>query len=261
MKLTDKAILRMVSESPGRNTSEPRPVQKHKRTQDWRAGPFRSSSPRGEPQIWGRVGGDVGDSGSPYAQGKTPSSNGMSRSRAETWIQARAAPGPERASPLRRGSPGLDSGPLGWPSFPLPHSPGQHPLPGLAPGHEWRGIGSDAARASSRIHARNARTSGRCRAAAVVMRQQRSGASARRSKSGTRTFPGIVKLTLSERTYRVELTSFALIGRHRLPPARRRKRGLVAPDDDALATNAVRRERDFARVHARSRIVAPAQEL
>ena len=33
--------------------------------------------------------------------------------------------------------------------------------------------------------------------------------------------PGIVKLTLSERTYRVELTSFALIGRHRLPPARR----------------------------------------
>ena len=30
-----------------------RPVQKHKRTQDWRAGPFRSSSPRGEPQIWG----------------------------------------------------------------------------------------------------------------------------------------------------------------------------------------------------------------
>ena len=31
----------------------PRPVQKHKRTQDWRAGLFRSSSPRGEPQIWG----------------------------------------------------------------------------------------------------------------------------------------------------------------------------------------------------------------
>ena len=28
MKLTDKAILRMVSESPGRNTSEPRPVPK-----------------------------------------------------------------------------------------------------------------------------------------------------------------------------------------------------------------------------------------
>ena len=32
---------------------------------------------------------------------------------------------------------------------------------------------------------------------------------------------GIVKLALSERTYRVELISFALIGRHRLPPARR----------------------------------------
>ena len=65
----------------------------------------------------GRVGGDVGDSGSPHAQGKTPSSNGIPRSRAETWIQARAAPGPERASPLRHGSPGLDSGPLGWPLF------------------------------------------------------------------------------------------------------------------------------------------------
>ena len=33
----------------------------------------------------------------------------LPRSRAETWVQARAAPGPERASPLRRGSPGLDS--------------------------------------------------------------------------------------------------------------------------------------------------------
>ena len=31
----------------------PRPVQKHKRTQDWRAGPFRSSSTCGEPQFWG----------------------------------------------------------------------------------------------------------------------------------------------------------------------------------------------------------------
>ena len=30
-----------------------RRVQEYKRTQDWRAGPFRSSSPRGEPQIWG----------------------------------------------------------------------------------------------------------------------------------------------------------------------------------------------------------------
>ena len=40
--------------------------------------------------------------------------------------------------------------------------------------------------ASRRIHARNARSSGRCREAAVVMRQQRSGASSWRSKSGTR---------------------------------------------------------------------------
>ena len=30
-----------------------RPVQKHKRTQGWRAGPFRSSSTCGEPQFWG----------------------------------------------------------------------------------------------------------------------------------------------------------------------------------------------------------------
>ena len=55
--------------------------------------------------------------GFPVRAGKTPSSNGMPRSRAETWIQARAAPGPERASRLCRGSPGLDSGPLGRPLF------------------------------------------------------------------------------------------------------------------------------------------------
>ena len=63
----------------GERRSCTRPVQKHKRTQDC--------------------------------------SNGMPRSRAETWIQARAAPGPERASRLRRGSPGLDSGLLGLPLF------------------------------------------------------------------------------------------------------------------------------------------------
>ena len=55
--------------------------------------------------------------GFPVRAGKTPSSNGMPCSRAETWIQAWAAPGPERASPIRRGSPGLDSGPFGWPLF------------------------------------------------------------------------------------------------------------------------------------------------
>ena len=61
--------------------------------------------------------------------GKTPSSNGMPRSRAETWIQARAAPGPERASLLRPGSPGLDPGPLGWPLFGRRTAPGQRPAP------------------------------------------------------------------------------------------------------------------------------------
>ena len=45
----------------------------------------------------------------PVRAGKTPSGNGMPRSRAETWVQARAAPGPERAGPLRHCSPGLDS--------------------------------------------------------------------------------------------------------------------------------------------------------
>ena len=40
--------------------------------------------------------------------------------------------------------------------------------------------------ASRRIQFRNARSSGRCREAAVVIRQQRSGASSWRSKSGTR---------------------------------------------------------------------------
>ena len=65
----------------------------------------------------GRVGGGCRRFGFPVRAGKTPSSNGMPRSRAETWIQARAAPGPERASRLRRGSPGLDSGLLGRPLF------------------------------------------------------------------------------------------------------------------------------------------------
>ena len=83
-----------------------RPVQKHKRTQDWRAVPFRSSSTRGELQIWGVSEAMVGDSGSPYAQGKHRPATGMPRSRAKAWIQAwgkmdikeaRAAPGPERA--------------------------------------------------------------------------------------------------------------------------------------------------------------------
>ena len=65
----------------------------------------------------GRVGGDVGDSGSPYAHGKHRSAT---RCHAPGWrpgSRPRAAPGPERASRLRHGSPGLNSGPLGWPLF------------------------------------------------------------------------------------------------------------------------------------------------
>ena len=139
------------------NLGHTRPVQKHKRTQDWRAGPFRSSSTCGEPQFWdvseamsairvpavskntnelktgapgrfdrhrlvasprsGRVGGDVGDSGSPYAQGKHHPATGC-------HVPGRrpgSRPGPHLdQNVLARyaaGSPGLDSGPLGWPLF------------------------------------------------------------------------------------------------------------------------------------------------
>ena len=45
------------------------PVQKHKRTQDWRQAVSIVIDPWRAPDL-GRVGGDVGDSGSPYAQGK-----------------------------------------------------------------------------------------------------------------------------------------------------------------------------------------------
>ena len=65
----------------------------------------------------GRVGGDVGDSGSPYAQGKQRPARGCHAPGWRPGSRPRAAPGPERASRLRHGSPGLDSGPLGWPLF------------------------------------------------------------------------------------------------------------------------------------------------
>ena len=59
----------------------------------------------------------------------------------------------------------------------------------LAEGQGWCGTGSAAIRpavaASRRIHFRNACTSDLCREAAVVMRQQRSGASTSRSNRGT----------------------------------------------------------------------------
>ena len=62
----------------------------------------------------------------PCACGGTRIADRNVHSRAKTWIQAWgkmdikeawAAPGPERASPIRRSNPGLDSGPLGWPLF------------------------------------------------------------------------------------------------------------------------------------------------
>ena len=48
-----RGVVEIRGDQPTRHWLCGRPVQKHKRTQDWRAGPFRSSSPRGEPQIWG----------------------------------------------------------------------------------------------------------------------------------------------------------------------------------------------------------------
>ena len=111
---------------PSPISSEPRPVQKHKRTQDWRAGPFRSSSTRGEPQIRGvseamsaiRVLRTRRENTVQQRDATLPGRRPGSRSWAKMDIkEARATPGPERASWLRRGSPGLDSGPLRWPLF------------------------------------------------------------------------------------------------------------------------------------------------
>ena len=116
-----------------------RRVQKHKRTQDRRAGPFRSSSPRGEPQIWG-----VSEAMSAIRvprtwQGNTvqkrdatlPGRRPGSRSWAKMDIkEARAAPGPERASPLRRGIPGFWTSRVA--SFPTLHGPVSGPLLPLA---------------------------------------------------------------------------------------------------------------------------------
>ena len=89
--------------------TEARRVQKHKRTQRLaRRAVSIVIDPWRAPDL-GRVGGDVGDSGSPYAQRKH---------RPATGCHAPGRrPGPERASRLRRGSPGLDSGPLGRPLF------------------------------------------------------------------------------------------------------------------------------------------------
>ena len=59
--------------------------------------------------------------------------------------------------------------------------------PGSGLAREAGGRRGGGSAASRRIHARNARSSGRCREAAVVIRQQRSGASFWWAKSGTRT--------------------------------------------------------------------------
>ena len=95
------------------------PVQKHKRTQDWPPGRFDHHRPVASPRS-GACRRRCRRFRFSARAGKTPSSNGMPRSRAETWIQARAAHGPERASRLRRGNLSLDSEPLGAASFPLP---------------------------------------------------------------------------------------------------------------------------------------------
>ena len=97
-------IFSRAGEAEGKSHLGRRPVQKHKRTQDWRAGPFRSSSTYGEPQFWG-----VSEAMSAIRVPRTRRENTVQhevpRSRAETWIQARAAQGSERASRLRRGKP------------------------------------------------------------------------------------------------------------------------------------------------------------
>ena len=126
---------------PSPISSEPRLVQKHKRTQDWRAGPFRSSSTRGEPQIRG--------------VSEAMSAIRVLRTRRENTVQQRDAtlpgedldPGPGQRWTLRRpgphldqnvlgqlrgSSPGLDSEPLGRPLSLPPVWPGQRPLPNLA---------------------------------------------------------------------------------------------------------------------------------
>ena len=124
-----------------KNHQVTRPVQKHKRTQDWRAGPFRSSSPCGEPQIRG-----VSEAMSAIRvlrtrRGKHRPATGCYAPWAKTWIQVLGKdgtlrrPGPHLdqnvLGQLRGSSPGPDSEPLGRPLFPPPAWPDQRPLPNL----------------------------------------------------------------------------------------------------------------------------------
>ena len=97
-------------------SARPRPVQKTQTNSRLAPGRFDRHRPMASPRS-GACRRRCRRFGFPVRAGKTPSSNGIPRSRAETRIQARDAPGPERASRLRRGSPGLDSGPLGRPLF------------------------------------------------------------------------------------------------------------------------------------------------
>ena len=87
---------------------EARRVQKHKRTQDRRAGAVSIViNPWRAPDLG--VGGDVGDSSSPYAQGKHSPARGCHAPERKPGSRPGPHLGPERASPLRRGSLGLDS--------------------------------------------------------------------------------------------------------------------------------------------------------
>ena len=109
-----------------------RPVQKHKRTQDWRAGPFRFViDPWRAPDL-GRVGGDVGDSGSPYAQGKHRPATGCHA----PGRRPGSRPGLHLDQNVLAGyavvALGLDSGPLGRSLFRRCTALFSDPLPPLA---------------------------------------------------------------------------------------------------------------------------------
>ena len=102
---------------------EARPVQKHKRTHDWRARPFRSSSPRGEPQIWG-----VSEAMSAIRVLRTCREKHRPATRCHVpGRRPGARPGPHLdqnvLGQLRRGNLSLDSEPLGCFFSRRPHSP------------------------------------------------------------------------------------------------------------------------------------------
>ena len=97
---------------------------------DWRAGPFRSSSTCGEPQFWGVSEAMSAISGSPLRAGKTPSSNGMPRSRAG---RPGSRPGPHMDQNVLAGYAAVTSAsilsPSGRPLFRCPQGPRSEPAP------------------------------------------------------------------------------------------------------------------------------------